>query len=160
MFSKYFYKLPSHYPITWNGFVGLWGGINFIFPRLLFFSFFLVLKLFPFALASIAHSGKKQSWRMLFQWWCCSAAYLIWGSFFVCIIRDASLFCRTTNLELGFSVFEEHNAAFFMCYLHTIYSDFSQFKINYVSLSNGNVTIKQFLFVIYKEAIKVWISKS
>lgn len=52
------------------------------------------------------------------------AAYLIWGSLFAAWCLSNVHWARIRS---------NHNV-FFMCYLHTIYSDFPQFKINYVSL--------------------------
>lgn len=53
-------------------------------------------------------------------------AHLIWGSLLLHSVLP--------SLKKAQSLASNHGR-FFMCYLHTIYSDFPQFKINYVSLT-------------------------
>lgn len=137
-----------------SSFVGLWGGINFNF---LYSALFFPL---PFAgSVSIFSShlffcfGKREkietntfSFGFFFHsvsYITCVAAFSILGSF------QRNLLPLQLNVPFYRS---NHNENLFMCYLHTIYSDFPQFKINYASQI---CKIEQSIYLLFSSAIKV-----
>lgn len=97
---------PRITTITWNIFVGLWGGINF---NLFGSGFFL----------QQPNENILSSSSVLFS--------------FVLVILGVSPISRLCCLPQRRFGFRSNHSAYFMCYLHTIYSDFPQFKINYVA---------------------------
>lgn len=136
MFSKYFYKLPSHYSITSAHFCWFLGRHKFQFVR--FFSLSLSAVRFFLFFAGGENSSERCVCFFVGNF---SVAYLIWGFGFCCLFLPFSTSsssmppARTVQGNKAHIFWSNHCAFFtYVWYLHTIYSDFPQFKINYVSL--------------------------